>query len=85
MDEIQKTTQRNVEKAKILLKTNSKAFITDYNGTYFFCTIMKIGSHSISFKPFKGNHAGIIIEKFWCDIKFIDKYREKDDVPPDDG
>lgn len=63
-------------KAKLFLKNNSRVFIEDLNGSYFFCTIKEIDNDSITFIPFKKNSAGEVVDRLWADIVRLDEYRE---------
>lgn len=63
-------------KSKIFIKNNSRVFIEDLNGSYFFCTIKEFDIDSITFIPFKKNNAGEVVERLWADIIRLDEYKE---------
>jgi len=77
MDEIRQKIQRLKIKSELLIAEGKRAFIIDIHEEWFSCEILEQGENKISFKPFRGNSEGEIIERYWSDIKSIEEYEEK--------
>jgi len=75
-NETRNTIERLQLKAEQLLAEDKRAFIVDYNNTYFFCDILIVGENKITFKPFKGNSFGETVTKYWADILRVEEYQE---------
>lgn len=76
-NELREKIERWTILAESLLNTDTRAFIIDYNDSYFFCDLIFVGKDKIMFKPFKGNNEGIKTTKFWGQIKDLKEYKER--------
>lgn len=77
-DELRNTIERWQIKAEAFVNENTKAFIVDIKGTYYFCHIIFVGQDYIYVKNFKGPRIENKEQIYWADVVKLEQYREVD-------
>ena len=79
METVKEKVERYKGKAEVFLKNNTKAFIINTSGDYFFCNIMIVGEDYLYVQHFTGKKKGEKERVVWFDIIKFEEYEEKED------
>ena len=78
MDKITENAERNKIKADIFLKNDTKAFIEDFFGTYYWCLIREVTSEFIKVYNLAGKRKGETDKLYLVDIIRLEELEEKE-------
>ncbi len=69
--------ERNMVKAEIFLKNNTKAFIVDISDDYYWADLIFVDEEKVTIKCFSGKSIGMTKTLLWVDIIRFEEYRER--------
>ena len=78
MESVKEQVERHKCKAEIFLKNNTKAFIINTAGDWFFCEILIIGEDYLYVQHFTGKKSGEKERILWFDIIKFEEYEERE-------
>jgi len=65
------------KKAEFFLENDIRAFIKDFNDTFYFCDILLVGETHLMVQNFAGKRNFLKDRILWIDVKSIEEYEVK--------
>lgn len=73
-------SKRFKEKAKIFLEEDTKAWVKDIRGTFYFCNIIKVRKNHMLIQSFAGKRDGDVDKIYFVDVIDLLEFKTKESV-----